>query len=117
MNDLQLLTQAPGQKLILSDAPETFFKACAKGRCAVFTGGRGAEKNNAWQDFSAAVPDAKRFQGIEPEPSTATVGRMAEFLDNGDFDTVFGKSAVVGSITHKFVLCNRFGFCMTDKMN
>ena len=89
MNDLQLLTQAPGQKLILSDAPETFFKACAKGRCAVFTGGRGAEKNNAWQDFSAAVPDAKRFQGIEPEPSTATVGRMAEFLDNGDFDTVF----------------------------
>ena len=89
MNDLQLLAQAPGQKLIISDAPAEFFKAHAKGRCAVFTGGNGVEKNNAWQDFSAAVPDAERFRWIEPEPSTETVGKMVEFLDCGGFDTVF----------------------------
>ena len=89
MNELQLLTQAQGQDLILTDTPADFFKKYARGRCAVFTGSKGVESNGAWSDFSAAVPGADKFSGIEAEPAVETVERMTAFLKDGNFDTVF----------------------------
>ena len=89
MSDLKLLKQAPGEELFLLDDPRPFFKAYAKGRCAVFTGGGSIDTNGAWEDFSRAVPGAERFSGIEPEPGTETVNRMTAFLNEGNFDTVF----------------------------
>ena len=89
MNCLQLLTQAPGEELILTNDPADFFKKYAKGRCAVFTGRKGVEANGAWEEFSNAVPGAKRFSGIEPEPCIETVERMTAFLEQGKYDTVF----------------------------
>ena len=89
MNDLQLLKQTPGEEIFLTEDPSSFFKTYAKGRCAVFTGKRGVEANGAWADFSAAVPGAVRFSGIEAEPAIETVERMTAFLNDGKFDTVF----------------------------
>ena len=89
MNDLQLLTQAQGEELLLTDIPENFFKKYARGCCAVFTGSKGVEANGAWEDFSGSVPHAERFSGIEAEPAVETVERMTDFLKDGNFDTVF----------------------------
>ena len=89
MNDLLFLKQTPGEELLLTEDPAPFYRKYAKGRCAVFTGGKGVEANGAWQEFSAAVPDAERFCGIEEEPGTETVERMTAFLDKGKFDTIF----------------------------
>ena len=56
MNDLHFLKQTPGEELLLTEDPAPFYRKYAKGRCAVFTGGKGVEANGAWQEFSAAVP-------------------------------------------------------------
>lgn len=90
MEELELLREAPGQKLVFTDSPETFFRENGRGRCALFTGNRGVESNGALADLLTALPRAVRFSGIEAEPSTATVERMARFLaEEGPFDTVF----------------------------
>ena len=89
MYDLNLLKQAEDQELILNDSPESFLKKYARGRCALFTGNKGVEANGALKEFFAAVPQAAHFSGIEAEPETGTVERMAEFLNEGNFDTVF----------------------------
>ena len=90
METLELLKEAPGEKLVFTDDPEKFFRENGAGRCAVFTGSCGAEKSGAWADLAAALPGCRRFSGIEPEPAMETVERMAAFLAHeGPFDTVF----------------------------
>ena len=90
MEELELLREAPGQDLVFTDSPESFFREKGRGYCALFTGNRGVESNGALRDLQTALPRAVRFSGIEAEPSTATVERMARFLaEKGPFDTVF----------------------------
>ena len=89
MNCLQLLPQAPGEELVLTNEPAAFFKKYARGRCAVFTGRKSVEASGTWDEFSTAVPQSERFSGIEPEPCVETVERMTAFLDAGNYDTVF----------------------------
>ena len=112
---IQLLNQAPGEELFLTEEPSELFKRFAAGRCAVFTGNKGVESNGAWDEFHAALPEAVRFAGIEAEPSTGTVEKMADFLNNGKFDTVFavGGGSVLDAAKAAF-LVNQSGLPLRE---